>query len=90
MRKNVKVIGVYERDGVTPKQNTDYINYDEQILDRTFTTNLPVTIGASMFMHPNWEGYHKTIQTSTVNSVEKIGKLISVTTRNTVYIIEIL
>lgn len=82
----LKLLQIYEVDGVTPKHRSDKFNFDE-IQGQTFTEIKPTEIGSPMVL----SGIDKYIpfKTTRVQAIDWDGIDFRVLTRNTIYHFEI-
>jgi hypothetical protein len=82
----LKLLQIYEVDGITPKHHTELFDFDE-IQGHTFREMKPTEIGAPMIL----SAIDKFIpfKTTRVQAIDKDGLDFRVLTRNTIYHFEV-
>ncbi|UJF32716.1 hypothetical protein [Paenibacillus hexagrammi] len=82
----LKLLQIYEVDGITPKHRSDRFNFDE-IQGETFREIKPTEIGSPMVL----SGVHTyaPFKTTRVQAIDRDGSDFRVLTRNTIYHFEI-
>lgn len=84
----LKLLEVYEKDGITLKDNTDRLNYDD-IRGKICEEILPIEEDYAMLL--KIEGVSdRFLRTSGISKIEEHGKSLTVYTKNTVYQFEII
>ncbi|MFC5451321.1 hypothetical protein [Paenibacillus aestuarii] len=82
----LKLLQIYEVDGITPKHRSDRFNFDD-IQGQTFREMKPTEVGAPMVL----SGINKYMpfKTTRVQAIDKDGQDFRVLTRNTIYHFEV-
>lgn len=82
----LKLLQIYEVDGITPKHRSERFDFDE-IQGQTFREMNPTEVGSPMIL----SGIHRYIpfKTTRVQAIDRDGLDFRVLTRNTIYHFEI-
>lgn len=82
----LKLLQIYEVDGITPKHRSERFNFDE-IQGQTFREMNPTEVGSPMIL----SGVHQYIpfKTTRVQAIDQDGLDFRVLTRNTIYHFEV-
>jgi hypothetical protein len=87
MMRRLKLLQVFEVDGLTPKRRSSRWNYD-RMQGRLFEELQPTAIGSHMVL--SLEGDYDPIRTTTVQAIDVEGDAMRVLTRNTIYHFELI
>ncbi|MDD9272189.1 hypothetical protein ACFPES_34740 [Paenibacillus sp. GCM10023248] len=82
----LKLLQIYEVDGITPKHQSERFNFDE-IQGQTFREMNPTEVGSPMIL----SGIHRyfPFKTTRVQAIDRDGVDFRVLTRNTIYHFEV-
>lgn len=80
--RRLKLLQVFEVDGMTPKRRSSRWNYD-RMQGRLFEELLPISVGAHMVL--SLLGENDPISTTKVQAIDVEGDEMRVLTRNTIY-----
>jgi hypothetical protein len=84
--RRLKLLQIFEVDGVTPKRRSFKFNYQE-IQGKIFTELKPTEVGSHMLL--SLADDHEPIKTTTVQAIDIEGCDLRVLTRNTIYHFEL-
>ncbi|WP_052488010.1 hypothetical protein [Gordoniibacillus kamchatkensis] len=84
--KRMKLLQVFEVDGITPKHRSSRWNYDH-MQGKLFRELKPTRVGDHMMLFP--EGEYEPILTTTVQAIDIEGIDMRVLTRNSIYHFEL-
>ncbi|NQX64401.1 hypothetical protein [Paenibacillus qinlingensis] len=82
----LKLLQIYEVDGITPKHRSDRFDFDE-IQGQTFREVNPTEVGCPMTL--SGVRQHTPFKTTRVQAIDQDGSDFRVLTRNTIYHFEV-
>jgi hypothetical protein len=85
--RRLKLLQVFEVDGVTPKRRSSRWNYDH-MQGKLFRELRPTRVGDHMML--SMEGEYEPICTTSVQAIDVEGQDMRVLTRNSIYHFELL
>jgi hypothetical protein len=86
MMRRLKLLQIFEVDGLTPKRRSGRWSY-EWMQGRLFRELKPTAIGSHMLL--SFEEIYEPIRTTAVQAIDEEGDAMRVLTRNTIYHFEL-